>query len=134
MHYVILHIGKGGSVPPGPPPPPPLLNPPLKTNAEGETPQWKFNGEITRWATFWDSAIHAIAELSDIDRFNYLHSLLEDTVADAISGLSLMATNYAAAFAILKKRFSNKQQVLNKHMDLLLHTDAVSSLHHLKGL
>ena len=27
-HYVILHIGKGGSGPPGPPPPPPL-NPPL---------------------------------------------------------------------------------------------------------
>ena len=29
MHYVILHIGKGGSGPPGPPPPPPPLNPPL---------------------------------------------------------------------------------------------------------
>ena len=23
MHYVILHMGKGGSGPPGPPPPPP---------------------------------------------------------------------------------------------------------------
>ena len=40
----------------------------------------KFNGEITKFQTFWDSfssAIHTNTELSPIDKFNYLKSLLE---------------------------------------------------------
>ena len=39
---------------------------------------------------------------------------------DAISGLSLMASNYEEAIAILKKRFGNKQQIINRHMDILV--------------
>ena len=56
-------------------------------------------------------------EHSDIDRFNYLHSLLKGAAAEAISGLSLIATDYAEVIATLKKRFRNKQQTINKHMD-----------------
>ena len=50
----------------------------------------KFDGQLTNWATFWDmfvSSVHTNSELSDIDRFNYLHSLLEGPAADAVSGL-----------------------------------------------
>ena len=97
----------------------------------------KFNGEPTDWITFWDafeSSIHKNSELSDVDRFNYLHSLLEGTAADAISGLSLTSTNYAEAIALLKKRFGNRQQIVNKHMDQLLALDPVTSLRDLKGL
>ena len=39
-----------------------------------------FDGQLTDWATFWDmfqSSVHNNAELRDIDRFNYLHLLLE---------------------------------------------------------
>ena len=79
-----------------------------------------FNGRSTEWATFWDmfqSSIHNNPELSDIDWYNYLHSLLESPAANSNSCLSLTATNYSEAIAVLQKRFGNKQQVINKHMD-----------------
>ena len=66
----------------------------------------KFNGDLTRWSTFWDSfesSIHHHPDLTDIDRFNYLHTLLEGPAADAISGLKLTSANYSEAIEILKK-------------------------------
>ena len=65
---------------------------------------------------------------------SYLHSLLDGTAADAISGLSLTSTNYAEAIALLKKRFGNRQHIVNKHMDQLIAIEPVTSLHDLKGL
>ena len=46
----------------------------------------RFNGDITKWASFWDSfdsAIHSNASLSGVDKFNYLNSLLESTPLSA---------------------------------------------------
>ena len=96
-----------------------------------------FNGDITTWISFWDSynsAIHQNTELSDIDKFNYLKSLLEKSAADAIAGLALTTANYEEAISILKKRFGNKKQIIGRHMDLLLNVDAVTSDQNLKGL
>ena len=36
--------------------------------------------------------------------------------------------------AILKKRFGNKQLIINKHMDILLNLDAITSSYNLRGL
>ena len=72
--------------------------------------------------------------MSDIDKFNYLNSLLENTAADAISGLTLTSGKYNEAIVILKKRFGNKQLAINKHMDVLLNLDPVTSIYDLKGL
>ena len=96
-----------------------------------------FDGELTSWSTFWDSfesAIHNNGQLSDVDKFNYLRSLLEKGAYDAISGLTLSAGNYQEAVAILKKRYGDKSQIISKHMDTLLSTEAVTSAHNLKGL
>ena len=68
----------------------------------------KFNGEATKFRSFWDSfdsAIHKNNTLSAVDRFNYLHALLEGPAAKSIQGLALSDANYAAAIAILKDRF-----------------------------
>ena len=85
-------------------------------------------------ASFWDSfesAIHGNEELSDIDKFDYLKSLLEHTAKDAISGLTLTTisatANYQEAVEILKRRFGSKQQIISKHMDILLNLDPVVS-------
>ena len=97
----------------------------------------RFNGDLTKWATFWDSfdsSIHNNPGLSGIDKFNYLNTLLEGPAAEAISGLKLTAANYNEAVAILKRRFGNKQLIITKHMDVLLNIDAVTSPHNLKGL
>ena len=75
-----------------------------------------FNGEMTQWTTFWESyesAIHNNADLSDVDKFNYLNSLVECTAQDAISALALSSDNYHEAVATLKKRFGNKQQIIS---------------------
>ena len=60
---------------------------------------------------FWDSfesAIDRNTGLSEIDKFNYLKSLLEKSATETISGLTLTADNYKEAIYILKKRFGNK--------------------------
>ena len=97
----------------------------------------RFNGDLTRWTTFWDtfeSAVHNNPTLSDIDKFNYLVSLLESTAAEAIAGLTLTAANYEEAVTTLKRRFGNRQAIINRHMDILLRHEPVTSVHNLKGL
>ena len=65
-----------------------------------------FKGDLTTWITFWDSykaAIHENSSLSDIDKFNYLRSLLQGPALDAMSGLTLTASNYKEAVTVLEK-------------------------------
>lgn len=77
----------------------------------------RFNGDSTRWVTFWDSfesAIHKNPSLTDVDKFNYLKSFLESSAAEAIAGFTLTSANYAEAVATL---FGNTQLIVNKHME-----------------
>ena len=97
----------------------------------------RFNGDLTKWAMFWDSfesSIHNYPGLSDIDKFNYLNTLLEGPVSEAISGLKLTTANYSEPVTILKRRFGKKQLIITKHMEVLLSVDAIMSEHNLKGL
>ena len=97
----------------------------------------KFEGDLTSWATFWDSfqsSIHLNPDLSSVDKFNYLHSLVDGIAAEAIAGLALTSSNYEEAIALLKKRFGNQQQQISKHMDILLHLEPLASPHNIKGL
>ena len=96
-----------------------------------------FYGDITQWTTFWDSfksSIHENPTLSDIDKFSYLRSLLERSARESIAGLTLTAPNYKEAVSILEKRFGNTQQIISRHMDLLLNLEPVSAAHQLKNL
>ena len=97
----------------------------------------KFNGDLTKWVTFWDSfnsSIHTNPALSSVDKFNYLTSLLDSTAAEAIAGLTLTDANYGEAIATLKKRFGNPQLIVNRHMEALLSITAVATHHDVKGL
>ena len=69
-----------------------------------------FDGNPLKWTPFWDSfksTLHDNEDLSEVDKFNYLHSQFEKSAAEAISGLSLTARNYPEAVSILKKRFGD---------------------------
>ena len=46
----------------------------------------------------------------------------------------LTEANYAEAISILRRRFGNKQQIITKHMDILMNTDAVMSPHNVQTL
>lgn len=96
-----------------------------------------FKGDLTAWIMFWDSykaAIHENHSLSEIDMFNYLRSLLQGPALGAVSGLTLTAANYDEAVSALEKRFWNKQQIIVKHMGMLLNVESITSNYNLKGL
>ena len=96
-----------------------------------------FSGDITAWTTFWESyksTVHNNRDLTDIDKFNYFNSILAGVALEAVAGLSLTATNYQDAIAILKKRFGNVQQIKAKHMEILMTIEPVSSSRDLKAL
>ena len=96
-----------------------------------------FNGDITMWNTFWesyDSAVHRNRDLSEIDKFNYLNSLLTGTAREAVSGLSLTTANYAEVVAILKKCFGNADRIKARHMDILMNIELVTLSQDLKAL
>ena len=79
----------------------------------------KFKGDVTAWVSFWDSfksAVHENNEISKIDKFIYLHSLLEGAAALTIQGLSLTEANYDSAIELLK-RFGNTKQIIATHME-----------------
>lgn len=97
----------------------------------------KFQGDPVQYDPFWDafsSAVDENQQLSDVDKFNYLKNLLEGPAAAAIRGLPLTADNYAAAKEILKKRFGQKQIVINAHMEGLVKLSPVASDDDLKRL
>ena len=79
----------------------------------------KFRGDVTKWNTFWDSfhsAVHRNEGISNIDKFNYLNSVLEGAAARAIQGLTLTEANYEAAVKLLQERFGRPQQIISAHM------------------
>ena len=96
-----------------------------------------FDGNYTRWCTFWDSyesAAHNNPELPDIVKFNYLQSLLQKSAKESIAGLSLTAANYGEVIEILTKRFGDKSQITAKHMEALMSIEAVTSNNNLPAL
>ena len=96
-----------------------------------------FNGDPINWIHFWDSyksAIHSNADLSEVDKFNYMRPLLDRVAFDAVAGLTHSAVNYEQAIQILYKMFGNKQVIVSKHMDNLLNMTIIPSDRNLKEL
>ena len=79
----------------------------------------QFDGNILNWQSFWDqfqSSIHSMNYISDIDKFNYLKSLMSEEANETIAGLNLTAANYKEAVELLQKRYGNKQVLINTYM------------------
>ena len=82
----------------------------------------KFKGNVTSWMSFWDSfkaAIHDNPNISKINKFHYLTSLLEGVASKVVQGLTLTESNYDSAVGLLQERFGNKQIIISAHMDEL---------------
>ena len=83
----------------------------------------KFHGEVTTWMGFWysyKSAVHDNVNLSKIDKFNYLRSLLQGAASQAIQGLALSSDNYDSTVEILEQRFGKTQQIISAYMEEIL--------------
>ena len=97
----------------------------------------KFKGNVKKWHAFWElfeSLIHKNSEMSPIDKFNYLSTLLEDEESRVIQGLPLTNANYNVAIEILKDRFGKPQTIVTAHMDDLLKLPSLGSNCRVKDL
>ena len=97
----------------------------------------KFHGNPIHWYPFWESfesAVHKNPNLSSVDKFNYLQSLLTGTARSTIAGLALTSANYEKAVGLLKQRFGNRQIVISSHMEVLTKLPKVESISEVKKL
>ena len=78
--------------------------------------------------------MHDNPDVSNVEKFNYLSSVLEGPAASSIEGFSLTNENYEAAIKLLKDRFANPQIVVSSHMDALLKIKAVEDLNDLTSI
>jgi transposase InsO family protein len=82
-----------------------------------------FDGDVAKWQSFWDSyeaAVHLNQTLSDVQKFNYLRSLLENTAYSAIDGFPLTNANYKNAIDLLHERFGQSHKIIDSYMQSLL--------------
>ena len=71
--------------------------------------------------------MHRNEGISNIDKFNYLNSVLEGAAARSIQGLTLSEANYEAAVKLIQERFGRPQQIISAHMDQLLKVSPCSN-------
>ena len=64
----------------------------------------EFDGDVTKWGTFWDSFESAIHGNPKPSAIYYLHSLIKGSAAEAKAGLALISSNYEEAVTLLKKK------------------------------
>ena len=83
----------------------------------------KFNGDVLKFAGFWDrfeSAIDNNEEIPTVEKFNYLQYYLEGPAARAIEGLQITERNYQEAKERIRKRFGRKQLTISTITDELI--------------
>lgn len=88
----------------------------------------KFDGNILNWTSFWDTfkaVIHTREEMSLVEKYTYLKSLLTGPAEKSIAGLELTSCNYETAIQILIDRFGNNQKLITSHLDALINYDQI---------
>ena len=78
--------------------------------------------------------MHKNASLTNVDKFNYLRSLLDGPALNSITELPLTELNYKEAIEILTDRFGNKQIIISSHMEALLKLQPVNAMSNVKGI
>ena len=82
-----------------------------------------FSGSTLDWLSFWDSyesAIHRNPSLSEVQKFNYLKSLLNGDASQTIAGFSMTNTNYEKAISLLQERYGQTHKIIQTYMQALL--------------
>ena len=88
-----------------------------------------FAGDMLKWQEFWDmfeAAIHR-AEYAAVDKLNFLRSKLTGEALEAVAGYQLSNENYPIVIDVLKKRFGNKQLIIDAHYRGLSHLPPASN-------
>ena len=83
-----------------------------------------YSRDVLKWKEFWDmfeASVHNEKRYVNIDKFTYLKSKLSGDALEAIAGYQLLNENYQIVVDVLKKRFGNKQVVIDSYYHNLSH-------------
>ncbi|KAK8771580.1 hypothetical protein V5799_025174 [Amblyomma americanum] len=97
----------------------------------------KFDGKRKTWQLFWEQfevAVHKNTELSNIDRLNYLKTLLTGEAESAIAGLQASGDCYSDAVDILRQRFGHPEALVQDHMQGLIDVKPAFSARNVRAL
>lgn len=89
----------------------------------------KFGGKLTEWIPFFqafNALVHVNRNLSDIDKFLYLKSLLSGSAAQIINSSDISAENYENALDSLKPTFNAFHEFLIRRSQTLENFDTRS--------
>ncbi|GFO17393.1 gypsy retrotransposon integrase-like protein 1 [Plakobranchus ocellatus] len=91
----------------------------------------KFGGDILEFQEFCDQFTAVIdnrEDISAVNKFSYLQSLLLGNARSCLQGLALTAVNYDTAKEILLRRFGRTERVIVAHIQKLLNISAKATL------
>ena len=94
----------------------------LKIEEQRQKLQWNC------WKSFketFEAVVHRRTDLTNIEKFTYLRSLLDKTALQAIEIFFLTAENYTAAWRLLNERFGNEQISISSYMNKILNISPV---------
>ena len=89
-----------------------------------------FSGDYTCWKPFketFEATVHRRTNLTNIEKFTHLRSLLDNTASQAIKGFPLTTENYTAVWRLLNERFGNELIIVSSHMNKILNISLVYS-------
>ncbi|XP_064469396.1 uncharacterized protein LOC135384100 [Ornithodoros turicata] len=97
----------------------------------------RFDGNRMMWQRFWNqfkTTVHDRQAMSKTHKFSYLLKSSTGPAASAIEGLQVSEENYEHAVQILTQRFGLPYNIVDSHMDSLIHIKPVMSTNDKEGL
>ena len=79
----------------------------------------KFGGQIDQWPEFknlFDSLVHQNSNLSDVEKFQYLRSLLVSDASALVCNYPLSSELYKTAYEVLQDRYNNKRRLAQHYI------------------
>ena len=86
----------------------------------------KFSGDPLDWKSFqetFEAAVHNNDNISNIEKFTYLRTYLDNSALQATERFPLTNENYTAAWQLLDERYGNEQLIIYCHMNNLIKLD-----------
>ncbi|XP_077275276.1 uncharacterized protein LOC143904452 [Temnothorax americanus] len=88
-----------------------------------------FSGNYEAWLGFYDnfkSIVHDNANLTPVQKLQYLRSSLSDEAAQVIQSLETSSQNYEVAWALIVERYDNRRIIIQSHIRALFDLPVIS--------
>ena len=90
-----------------------------------------FSGDKLSYQLFkesFEAGVESKEEMSKVEKFVYLRSLLRGKAEQLVNGLSLTGENYVTALKLLDERYGDKQGLINEHTSKLIKLPKVKDI------